>query len=300
MATQKGSEHEMPTAQPEQAARVVLEKARAEVKAAIARAKAEEQAKLKAEETLTQVQETLAAAQREVEQERQARVKAEKALTEAQESLAAAQVTVEQERRAGVEAEQAGIEATRTIAEERPTAKVGIGSIEGIGPPVTPEPALPPIAPPATVEVLLPMQPPTLAIGLTVSDVRILRKGAPGGMTLILNPAEAFMVQTRFQLQGPPASALTVQPSPYAIQVYARDVASGTPTVVASHRANLVENVLEYKAQMQAPGLSPGLYRLVTLVTLQGPKKIVGHYEGPIVHVAEVGQHAPGLLVSHS
>jgi hypothetical protein len=84
MAAQEGSEHETPAAKPD---KVALEKAKADVKAALTRAKAEERARLKAEKALTKAQAALAAAQAEVEQERQARQKAEQAMTEAEQVL---------------------------------------------------------------------------------------------------------------------------------------------------------------------------------------------------------------------
>ena len=36
---------------------------------------------------------------------------------------------------------------------------------------------------------------------------------------------------------------------------------------------------------MKAPGLAPGVYRLITLVTLHTPTMKTGHYEGPIILV---------------
>jgi hypothetical protein len=66
--------------QPDEETRVALEKAMAEVEAALARAKDEERARLKAEAALTEVRQALAAAQVEVEQERQALVQAGRAV----------------------------------------------------------------------------------------------------------------------------------------------------------------------------------------------------------------------------
>jgi hypothetical protein len=104
----------------------------------------------------------------------------------------------------------------------------------------------------------------------------------------MLDPSQAFVVQARFQLQGAEAPSLTAQASSYEMQVYAHEVTSGASRLLASYKANLVENVLEYTPQTQAPGLSPGLYRLVTLVRLQAPSNVMGHHEGPVVHVIGV------------
>jgi hypothetical protein len=107
-------------------------------------------------------------------------------------------------------------------------------------------------------------------------------------MALMPGPEQAFVVQARFQLQGQEASALTTQGSSFEIKVYANTITGGTPGLLTTYNANLVEDVLDYTAQMRAPGLSPGLYRLITLVTLRGPVNMVGYHEGPIVEVAAV------------
>ena len=72
------------------------------------------------------------------------------------------------------------------------------------------------------------------------------------------------------------------------MKVYVREVTSGKYILLTTYRANLAENVLEYTAQMQVPGLPSGLYRLVTLVTLPAPINMGSQYKGPIVDVGGV------------
>jgi len=112
--------------------------------------------------------------------------------------------------------------------------------------------------------------------------------GFLGVRTLLLKPGEGFVVQVRYRLHGPEVRSLTVQGSSFDTRVYAREVTTSALALLTSHSENLVADVLEYRLQELVPGLPPGLYRLVTVVTLQGPTKIAAHYDGPIVQIAEV------------
>jgi hypothetical protein len=155
-----------------------------------------------------------------------------------------------------------------------------------ISAPVTPEPITPPAPPPARAEAPTP-EPLEPAISLVVSDVRVFRTGVPDVAALVLNPDEAFVIQARFRL-GPEALSLTAQESAFQVRVLARELTSGTSTPLATDKGGLARDVLEYPVKMQALGLSPGLYRLLTLVTLRAPVNLLGHYEGPIIHVTGV------------
>jgi len=151
---------------------------------------------------------------------------------------------------------------------------------------VTPEPTIPPARPPAEVEAPTP-EPLEPAVSLTVSDVQVFRAGVPNVAALVLNPDEAFVVQARFRL-SPEALSLTAQESAFQVRVLARELTSGTSTLLATHKGSLARDVLEYPVKTQAPGLSPGLYRLLTLVRLQAPINMLGHYERPIIRVTGV------------
>jgi hypothetical protein len=155
------------------------------------------------------------------------------------------------------------------------------------GHPVLAEPAIPLLAPPVKAEAPAP-EPPVPTFGLVVSDVQVFRTGVAGLADLVLNPDEAFIVQARFRLHGREAPSLAARRSAYELKVYAREVTSGTCTLLTTYRASLAENVSEYTAQMHVPGLSPGFYRLITLVTLPAPINMGSQYEGPIVDVSGV------------
>ncbi|MBI1880746.1 MAG: hypothetical protein HYR94_21425 [Chloroflexi bacterium] len=318
MATPESPKRKTLVARPD---KVALEKAKAK---ALARVKAEEQVRLKAGEASPEPP------QAAVEQERQTWAEAEQAKVETESTLAevkkATEVETEkvelplpapgeggaeqrvsfvvrltvdergQPRRTEVEHAQSGKKETFPALDAQRLATFMQACLS---PSAIPEPSTPPVPPPAKLEAPIPETPRSVA-SLTLSDVRVFRMGDPASMALTLNPTEAFVVQTRFELQGLQAPALTAQASSYEMHVYAHEVTSGTSKLLTSYRGNLVGDVLEYTTQMQSPGLSPGLYRLVTLVTLQEPAKMIGHYEGPIIQVVGVEQPTPGLLISHT
>jgi len=152
---------------------------------------------------------------------------------------------------------------------------------------ISPKPAIPTI--PATVKTLIPTsEAVTLAVSLTIVDVQVFRVGTPEVMALTLAPDESFQIQIRFRLQGPDALSLAVQPLPFNIKVYTKEVTSGRPSLLTTYSANLVKDAAAYTAQTQPLSLPGGLYRLTTLVTLEAPVKLAGFLEGPVVQVAGV------------
>lgn len=320
-------------AKAEERARLKAEKALAEAREALAAPQAEieqeSQARVEIEKALTEAQEALAAAQAKVEQESQARAKAEQARVEAERALEEARnpiganienmalplATLEQEgaeqrvsfvvrltvnergepRRTEVEHVQSGKKETFPALDVQRLAAFMKACI---APPIIPKPTVTP-APPSAGAKAMPESPgPTT--NLTISDVRILRMGTPDTPVLAPRPDETSVVQVRFKLYGPQAPSLTAQRFPFEMKVYAYEVTNGTSRLLTQYQANLAKGVLDYSASMDAPGLSPGLYRLTTLVTLQAPTKIVGHHDGPVVYIAGVGQATPGLLVNHT
>ncbi len=315
---------------PDQAS-IALEVARA-------RAQAEEQARLKAEEALARTQRALAAGRAVVEEEHRARVNAEKALAEARAALAAAQLemdrgkpvadpaqagdpqpmdaeTTESSPLAGREegAERRVSFIVRLTVDERGQPRrtevehaqsrrkeifLGLDAhrliafIEDcLGSSITTEGSLSSAGPALREEIPAPESPKPTA-GLTIAEVGVFRAGAPG-MAFALNSAEAFIVRVRFRLQGPAAPALAAQASPYEIHLYAHDVTDGTSALLGTHRGALAAGVLDYVTQKQVSGLSAGLYRLVTLVKLPSPAKLVAYHERPVIHVSEVGEPTP-------
>jgi len=147
--------------------------------------------------------------------------------------------------------------------------------------PVTLEAVMPQTRPPAKVKAPEPKAPAPVS-GLTISDVRVFRKGVRDVEALSFRAGEALVVQASFQVQGPEAPALSAQKESFEVNVFANEVTSGTSRLLTSYRENLVENVLEYRTQMVIPALSPGVYRLTTLVRLL---KMLDQHEGPTVYV---------------
>jgi hypothetical protein len=150
--------------------------------------------------------------------------------------------------------------------------------------PVAPEATVPPTRPSAKVEAPKPKDL-TPESSLTVSDVRVFREGVPGVAALDFRAGEDLMVQAGFQIQGPEAPAFSAHEESFEVNVFAYEVTSGTSSLLSTHRDNLVENVLEYRTEMLIPELSPGIYRLTTLVRLL---KMLDQHEGPIVHITGV------------
>jgi len=264
-------------------------------------------------------QEALKVAQAEVERERQARIKAEQARAEAERALAEAKKAMAVKAKktepltelleikpkqpvssvAGLPLDERG-QAPRTEVEHvQSSKKKTILPVQQLAafmkaciiPPTFQEPATPVLpeqtilpAPPP-IRVRAPTQePPKSMFRVTILNIFVSHIGAPGVMTLILNSEEAFLVQARFQLQGPEAPSLRAWESSFEIKVFVKELTSGKSRLLTTYNANLVKDVLEYTAQIQVPGLSTGIYQLITLVTLH-PLNMAGYHEGPIIQV---------------
>jgi hypothetical protein len=120
---------------------------------------------------------------------------------------------------------------------------------------------------------------------LVVSDIRVFRPGEPDLVALTFPSEEPFIVRAHFQLQGLEARSLSARKSTYDIRIYAEEITGATSKLITTRSAALVQDVLEYPASVQVPGLSPGLYRLVTVVTLGAPIMIGGFYGETIIEV---------------
>jgi len=297
-------------------AQEVLAKVQESLSGAQAKAEQERQARITAENALTEAHEALRATHSKLEQERQARVKAEKGRVDAERALEEASMTttslaenVETPlRRLGEEGAERRVsfivrltvdergDPRRTEIEHTQTRKKeSIPALDGerlaafitscISAATIAEPAISQASP--SVEVGIPTsEPPRQTSSLTVSDVRVFRTGVPGTMVLTLSQEEAFVVQSRFRFQSAEAVSHSAQESAYEMLVYVNKVGSSESKLLTAYSGNLVRDVLEHTVQTEAPGLSPGIYRLVTLVTLRTPIKAAGYHEGPIVQVS--------------
>jgi hypothetical protein len=257
----------------------------------------------KSDEALAKVQEALKAAQAKVKHERQARAKAERALAEAQETLAAARLKTEQELQTRIRrvsfivrliVDEHGQPRRTEIEQVEGSRKQSFLGLDGerlvafikgyISPTIISELTIPPV--PSAEKAKAPMSGPLRSkSNLTVSEVRVFRLGDPDFMTLVLTGEEPFGLMTRFQLQGPDAQFLITHASSFEIKLYTNEVASGKSKLLTTYSAKLVQDVLEYTASVEAPGLRPGLYRLFTVVILGAPVKLAGFYGKTIINV---------------
>ncbi|HSL44677.1 MAG TPA: hypothetical protein VK897_14670 [Anaerolineales bacterium] len=281
----------------------ILVETREALMAAQAKVEQERQARVNAENTLTKTQEALAAAHSKLEQERQARVKTEGARANAETPSEETRMTVPgfaetvetpakilndegTERRVSFivrltvdersEPRRIEIEHTQTRKKE------SFRYLDGERLAAFMKSYLSNVT---TAHSLASETPPRQTFNLAVSDVRVFRTGNPGTMALKLSPEEAFVVQARFQLQSSDAISLSGQESVYEMMVYANKIASSESKLLTTYSGSLVNDALENTVQTEVPGLSPGMYRLVTLVTLRTPIAAAGHHEGPIVQV---------------
>ena len=300
MAAKERPERKKSTEKPYEGSKAAIERAKTE--AALARAKEEEKARLKAEEAPPEPQEAFDAAGQEIQGERLVRVEADQGRAgedEGEQRISfIVRLTVDergQPRRTEVEHAQSGKKESFPALDPQ---RLATFMEMCISPPLISEPTSPSVPSPVTEETRTP-GPLGPASSLTVSDVRTFRKGAPGVTTLTLSPDEPFVIQAHLHLEGPEAPSLTAQAATLEMRVYAHEVTRGTSTLLITYSENLVENILEYTPQVLVPGLPPGLYRLVTLVTLQAPTKVVGHHDGPIVQVIGVQLSANPAQLLH-
>jgi hypothetical protein len=302
MAAQLNPQRKKSATRPVKEATVAIQKAQIKKKV-FTQAKTEEKARPKSRETLAEAQKALRAAQAMIKRERQTRIKAEAALAEAQETLAAARLKGEQGHEAQIRRvsfvvrlmlDEHGQPRRTEIEQVESSRKQNFPGLDGerlvafmkacTSPTIIPEPAIPPAPPPEKGEAPTPM-PLRPKSSLIVSDVRVFRLGDPDFMTLILTREEPFVVQARFQLQGPEAQFHKTQQSFFEMKVYANEVTSGKSKLLTTYSAKLIQNVLEYTAPVEVPGLPLGLYRLFTVVILSAPIKMAQFYGKTIIHV---------------
>jgi len=307
----------------EEKVKLKVEKALAEVQRALktsqAKVKQETESRIKTEKALTETQKILSTVQLELEQEREARIEAEQGRTEVENALEAAnnnetnlRENLEKPLKThhnedGAERRVSFIvrltvdtrgEPQRTQVEHAQSGKKeNFSTLDGkrltdfmracIFTTSTPEIAITP--PSRLVKSVVPISiSPKQTSSLIVSDVQVFRQGATGANVWSLNAEEDFVVEAHFQLQGAEARSLTAEKSPYEMKVYTNKIVGKESKLLTTYSGNLVEDDLEYTVQMDMPGLSPGSYRLVTVVTLDPPKQLADYHEGPIIKVANV------------
>ncbi|HLO15135.1 MAG TPA: hypothetical protein VK206_09920 [Anaerolineales bacterium] len=120
---------------------------------------------------------------------------------------------------------------------------------------------------------------------LIVSNVQLFRHGDPDLATLIVIDDDPFVVRTYFKLQGPDVQFIFTQKSSFEIKIYATEFSSGNVKLITIHRTRVIPNNLEYTFPIEVSGLSQGLFRLFTIVTLNADIKMVGYHDGPTFQV---------------
>ena len=147
---------------------------------------------------------------------------------------------------------------------------------------------IPPLNPPAASPPQ-PIPPPDLLLGrfdLGVSNTKVFEKNTGDAATLSVRRDEAFMVETCFELRGEDGAFGWLQDSDYEISVYVDEIGGSRYQLIASSYGHFQKDTRAYRARMEAEGLPPGVYRLVTLVTIPGPEMRKGYVEGPIILVS--------------
>jgi hypothetical protein len=120
---------------------------------------------------------------------------------------------------------------------------------------------------------------------VTIQSVRVFQSVGTQAPALMLTTGEGFAVQTIFHLSGMDALALTNEKAPYQVACYIYNLTEGGAPLLNTCKGQLAESKFEYTINAYLPSLSPGLYRLTTLVTISTTRNQTAHYQGPIVHV---------------
>jgi hypothetical protein len=304
MTAQRGSKRKRLAAKPKKGTTVTNEKSKVKREAATPRNKVKERARLKLNEPLTKTHGALQSAEVEVQHQRQARNKGQKASNKARVDLVAGRPKTEQEYQAQTRRASFIVRLTldengqfgRTEIEHASSGrKQNFLSLDGehlvafmkagISPLIISKPAIPPVGAPKEIEGPTPGQLIRPKTNLVVSDIQLFNSRTPNVMGLTLMSEEPFIVQVRFQLQGPEAHSLTAQEHSYEMKVYFKEITSGKSMLVITYNAQLIQNVLAYTVPTEVPGLSHGLYRLFTVITLGGDVKTAGYHEGPMLQV---------------
>ena len=285
-----------------------LADARKDVSAAQANAEQERQGRREAEKELSELRTNLAEATALLHQERQDRLKAEKGRAEAKAALEEANrsvpVQVINEEAASKEYSGEGTEHRLTfivrlmldergeprrteIEDMKKIRKESFHALNGEQLAAFMRSFLHPVAVAATDfprEIPVPESAGEMYT-VNISEPQVLDRESGNAISLSVKAREAFVTQARFQLRPAKDSTGEVHDSDYEISVFANEIGGSHSQLMASSYGRLQENVLDYMARMEAPGLPPGVYRLVTLVTLHTPTSMTGHYEGPIILV---------------
>jgi hypothetical protein len=275
MATQRNSKRKKSRAKTSNETTFSAEKAKTETKGARTRIKEKQRARPKSKESLTEAQKALQAAQSDVKRERQARIKRVSFVV---------RLTVDEHGQPG-----------RTEIEHVPSGrKQNFANLEGvhlvafikacISPELIRQDIIPTVNTPEELITSIsgPAEPRS---SLIVSDVQVFRRGNPYFMTLILSPEEPFILQAHSQFQVPNARELALQEFSFETKIYINEISTGNSQLLKTYSAKLIQDVFKYTVPIDVGGLPLGLYRLITVVSLHKPIKLVGFYGKTIIQV---------------
>ena len=141
------------------------------------------------------------------------------------------------------------------------------------------------LKPPAQKEISPMPWPPGSKSNLVIFGVQVFHREKPRLTTLILTSQDPFVVQAHFQIQGIDADSVTIQEPLYKMSVYVNEVTSGKCGWLTTYTARLIRDELDYVASADIPKLSPGLYRLFTVVTLESINGMGAFYSNTIIRV---------------
>jgi hypothetical protein len=283
-----------------------------------------------AEKALAKTKDLMSSVEKQLAQEKQARAEAEKAMSEAVQSSSEGsmlkEADIEKDEVSGEIAEAHGAEqrvsfVVRMIVDSQGQARrseiehIQSGKkkkifpaldvtqlaafmsshLSATAPPeiVTLAKAAPPLE--KTAEV----RPEVEGIYLDIKGVEIYRADDPRVPSLVFNAQEEMEISVDFQLSGTEASNLADRGIEYAITVHANAVASGASIVLAASRYQLSKDVVDYSSKMISKKITPGLYRLVTLVVLKSPERQAAYYEGPTIHMTGLEQPAAEISAAY-
>lgn len=303
MSAERHRKRKDPAAQPDQATSVLAEKTKAKARRQVLQGKAKERTGPKSEDALAKAQAALKAARASLRRERQARAKAEQVLAETQEALAAARLKAGQEHEVQMRrisfvvrlmVDKHGHPRRTEVEEVESSRKQNFLGLDGerlvsfmkasFSDPISLENPTD-SAPHPESPTIPPIRSEKQNSSLIVSDVQVLHSEDPDVSTLTLTHEQPFIVQARFLLRGPDAQFLTTQQSSFEMKVYSNDVTNGKSKLLTTYSTMLIRDVLGYTTPVEVKGLSPGLYRLFTLIIFRRPIKLAGFYGKTIIQV---------------
>lgn len=303
MATQRERKHKEVKAQPDIQDSTAAEQAKVKAKEARARGSAKKKAQQKTVDPLAKAHKALKATQAKLKHERKARAEAEKALAEAEKALKTARLKTDQEHHVKIRrisfvvrliVGEHGKPLRTEIEQVESSRKQNFLGLDGerlvafmkayIDPIIIPKDAFDTVS---SLEGLTTPQSGLISSksSLIVSDVQVFRMEDLDNSTLYIPPNEPFIMQVRFLIQGLEAKTLTAKESSFKLKVYANEIFTGKSKLLRTYSATPIRNMLEYTAPVEVHGLSPGIYRLFTIILLHTTPIFAGFYGKTIIQV---------------